>query len=47
MVAVAHEMIRIVFYMLRDGEVYRGGNWGVTERKFKSLERMALNGLRN
>jgi len=46
-VAVAHEMIRIVFYMLRDGEAYRGGNRGVMERKFKSLERMALNGLRN
>ena len=46
-VAVAHEMIRIVFYMLRNGEAYRGENRGVTERKFKSMERRALNGLRN
>jgi transposase len=46
-VAVAHEMVRIVFYMLRNGEAYRGENRGVTERKLKSLERMALNGLRN
>jgi transposase len=46
-VAVAHEMIRIVFYMLKRGEAYRGENREVTERKFKSMERMALNGLRN
>ena len=46
-VAVAHEMIRIVFYMLRNGEAYRGEMKGVTERKLKSMERRALNGLRN
>ena len=46
-VAVAHEMIRIVFYMLKRGETYRGERKGVTERKLKNLERMALNGLRD
>ena len=46
-VAVAHEMIRIVFFMLKRGEAYRGEDRGMTERKFKSLERLALNGLRN
>ena len=45
--AVAHEMIRIVFYMLRNGEAYRGENRRLTERKFKNLERRALNGLQN
>lgn len=46
-VAVAHEMIRIVFFMLKRGEAYRGENRGMTERKLKSMERKALNGLRN
>jgi transposase len=46
-VAVAHEMIRIVFYMLKRGETYRGENQEVTERQLKSMERMALSGLRN
>jgi len=46
-VAVAHEMIRIVFYMLKRNEAYRGENRKVTERKLKSMERRALNGLRN
>jgi len=46
-VAVAHEMIRIVFYMLKRSEAYRGENRGMTERKLKSMGRMALNGLRN
>ena len=46
-VAVAHEMIRIVFFMLKRGEAYRGENRRLTERKFKSLERRALSGLRN
>ena len=46
-VAVAHEMIRIVFFMLKRKEAYRGENRGLTERKFKSLERRALSGLRN
>jgi len=46
-VAVAHEMIRIVFYMLKRVEAYQGERREVTERKLKSLERRALNGLRN
>jgi len=46
-VAVAHEMIRIIFYMLKRGEAYRGEDRKVTERKLKSMERRALNGLRN
>jgi transposase len=46
-VAVAHEMIRIVYFMLKKGETYRGENKEVTERKLKSMERKALNGLRN
>ena len=44
---VAHEIIRTIFYMLKRGEAYRGENRRVTERKFKSRERKALNGLRN
>ena len=46
-VAVAHEMIRIGYFMLKRNEPYRGQNKGLTERKLKSLERRALNGLRN
>jgi transposase len=46
-VAVAHEMIRIVYFMLKRGEAYRGENKRMTERKLKSMERKALNGLRN
>ena len=46
-VAVAHEMIRIVFFMLKRSEAYRGENRRVTQRKLKSMERRALNGLRN
>ena len=44
---LAHEMIRIVFYMLKMGEAYRGENRGVTERRLRSMERRAVNGLRN
>ena len=47
MVAVAHEMIRIVFSMLKRGEAYLGENRRMTERKLKSMERRVLNGLRN
>jgi hypothetical protein len=32
---------------LRRDEPYRGANNGLTERKLKSMERKALNGLRN
>ena len=46
-VAVAHEMIRICYFMLKRNEAYRGENRGMTVRKLKSLERKALNGLRN
>jgi len=46
-VAVAHEMIRICYFMLKRNEAYRGENRGMTERKLKSMERRALNGLRN
>ena len=44
---MAHEMIRIVYFMLKRGEAYRGENRAMTERKLKSMERRALNGLRN
>ncbi|MFH1178784.1 MAG: hypothetical protein V1710_00335, partial [Candidatus Bathyarchaeota archaeon] len=30
---VAHEMARIIFYMLKNGEPYRGVNRGLWERK--------------
>jgi len=45
-VAVAHEMIRIVYFMLRDNEPYRGQNEVMTARKLKRMENRALNGLR-
>jgi transposase len=46
-VAVAHEMARIICFMLKRNEAYRGQNRGLTERKLKSVGRRALNGLRN
>ena len=46
-VAVAHEMARIVYFMLKRDELYRSANNGLTERKLKGMERKALNGLRN
>jgi hypothetical protein len=46
-VAVAHEMARIVYFMLVRGEPYRGENRGLTERKLKNMGARALNGLRN
>jgi len=46
-VAVAHKMTRIVYFMLRRSEPCRGQNGGLTERKLKGMERRALNGLRN
>jgi hypothetical protein len=45
-VAVAHEMLRIVWFMLRRGAPYRGGRKGLSERKLKRLERVACSGLR-
>ena len=47
LVAVAHEMLRISYFKLKRNEAYRSENRRLTERKFKSLERRALNGLRN
>jgi len=44
-VAVAHEMLRIVYYMLKRSEPYRGGNRCLSMRKLKRLERKALSGL--
>jgi transposase len=46
-VAVAHEMARIMYFMLSRGEPYRGENRGLTERKLKSLGKKAFDGLRN
>jgi len=46
-VAVAHEMARILYYMLKWNEPYRGENRRLTERKLKNMENKALNGLRN
>jgi len=39
--AVAHEMILIIYFMLKRREVYIGENRKLTERKLKSFERMA------
>ena len=46
-VAVAHEMARIMYFMLVRGEPYRGENRGLTERKLKGMGKKAFNGLRN
>ena len=46
-VAVAHEMARIMYFMLVRGEPYRGENRELTERKLKSMSKKAFNGLRN
>ena len=46
-VAVAHEMTRIIYYMLKRNEPYRGENRRLTERKLKNMEKRALDGLRN
>jgi transposase len=46
-VAVAHEMARIVYFMLVRDEPYRGENRGLTERKLKNMSKRALDGLRN
>jgi transposase len=44
-VAAAHEMLRIVWLMLKRNESYRGERRGLSRRKFKRLERIALVGL--
>jgi len=45
-VAVAHEMIRIVYFMLRDNAPYRGQNVELTLRKLKNIEGRSSIGLR-
>jgi len=45
-VAVAHEMMRIVYFMLRDNEPYRGENVELTVKKLKRMEGRASYGLR-
>jgi hypothetical protein len=44
---VAHEMARIMYFMLSRGEPYRGEGRGLTERKLESLGKKAFDGLRN
>ena len=46
-VAVAHEMARIMYFMLVRGEPYRESNVGLTERKLKCLGKRAFDGLRS
>jgi len=38
---------RIIFFMLKRGEPYRGVNRGLWKRKFKRMKGKALSGLRN
>ena len=44
---VAHEMICIIYYMLKRNKPCRGENKKLTERKFKNLERIEFNYLQN
>jgi len=46
-VAVAHEMARVMYFMLSRGEPYRDVDGGLVERKLKNMSRKALDGLRN
>lgn len=46
-VAVAHEMAHIIYYMLKRNEPYRDEDRRLTERKLKNMERRAFSGLRN
>jgi len=41
-IAVAHEMLRIVYFMLKRNEVYRGGSCDLSLRKLNRLERVTL-----
>jgi len=45
-VAVAHKMLRIVYFMLRDNAPYRGQNVDLTLKKLKRMEGRASIGLR-
>lgn len=44
-VAVAHEMLRIVYFMLKRNEAYRGEKRDLSWRKLNSLERKGIVGL--
>jgi len=44
-VAVAHEMFRVVYFMLKRNEAYRGGRSDLSWRKLNRLERKSLVGL--
>ena len=46
-VAVAHEMARIMYFMLSRDEPNRGADGGLVERKLKDMSRKAMSGLRN
>ncbi len=46
-VAVAHEMARIIYFMLVRGKPYRDANRGLVERKLKGMGKRAYDGLRN
>jgi hypothetical protein len=46
-VAVAHEMARIMYYMLSRDEPYRGADGGLVERKLKNMSKRAYDGLQN
>ena len=46
-VAVAHEMARIMYFMLSRGEAYRGVDVGLVGRKLKDMDRKAMSGLRS
>ena len=46
-VAVAHEMARIMFFMLSRNEPYRDADGGLVERKLKNMSKKAYDGLRN
>jgi transposase len=46
-VAVAHEMTRIIYFMLCRNEPYRGADGGLVKRKLKSMSKKAMDSLRN
>ena len=43
--AVAHEMFRIVYFMLKRNKAYRGEKCDLSRRKLKLLERITIAGL--
>jgi hypothetical protein len=46
-VAVGHEMARIMYFMLSRNEPYRDADGGLVERKLKKMGKRAYDGLRN